>query len=98
MSNDNTRMTCVKLSVETRAAVDDYCRAHEISISDLLRSLLEMVTDGRLAPGDIEGYKRARTMALVMAGDALNKAIEDAAGYLPATYEEALRRYGFVPE
>lgn len=88
MAEDAKQMVCFRLSPEIRAGVDAYCAGHGISITDLYRSLTELVLTGQISPGSIEGYKSARAMAIQLASILLAKASAE----LPETLEEAQAR------
>lgn len=77
---------------ETRAAIDTYCEAHGISITDLYRSLTEALLNGQISAGSIEGYKAGRSIAIQLAGILLAQA----SAALPETLEEAQARYSLV--
>lgn len=77
---------------EIRTAIDHYCQAHGITITDLYKSLTEALLAGQISPGSIEGYRSARSMAIQLAGILLASAAAD----MPATLEEAQARYSLV--
>lgn len=92
MAEDTKTMVGFRLAPETRAAVEQYCLANGITITDLYRSLTEMLLSGQITPGTIEGYTAGRKMAIQLAGILLAQA----ANALPETLEEAQARFGLV--
>lgn len=81
-----------RVSPEIRAAVDQYCQAHGITITDLYKSLTEALLAGQISPGSIEGYRAGRSMAIQLAGIL----IAQASAALPETLEEAQARFHLV--
>ena len=92
MAEDSKTMIGFRLAPDARAAVEQYCIGHGITITDLYRSLTEMLLSGQISPGAIEGYTAGRKMAIQLAGILLAQAAEA----LPATLEEAQARFGLV--
>jgi molybdate-binding protein len=88
-----TVMTCAKLAPEVRAALDEYVRQHSMTISEILRTLVDMLLSGQITPGPIEGYVQARALAPRIAEAVMSEAVDALKGM---TYDEVVARYGLI--
>jgi hypothetical protein len=92
MAEQEKSMTCFRLAPEVRAALDHYCLANNVSVTEFYRSMTDAFLTGAIGPGAIDGYKQGRSMAVQLAGALLQRAALE----LPETLEEAIARYGIV--
>lgn len=92
MAEQEKQMTCFRLAPEVRAALDHYCLANNVTVTEFYRSMTDAFLSGAIGPGAIDGYKQGRSMAVQLAGALLQRAALE----LPETLEEAIARYGLV--
>jgi hypothetical protein len=90
VERDGKGMVAFRLAPDVRAAVDEYCIQHGVTLSELYRSLTDGFLSGTIAPGGPEGYKQARATAVQLAQVLLAQAAET----MPDSFDEAVARYG----
>lgn len=85
----------INVPPELRQALIDAAAAQGITLSDYVRSILIAAMYGMDAnlPGVHQGFELARSLSMQLA----NRALREALGTLPATFDEALARGYLAP-
>ena len=84
-----TPTLCVKLPIDLATALRARAAAESLSVSEVLRSIIEQWLMGT-QPSTDQGYIQARRYATMLAQQALQTALQN----IPQTYDQAVSLFG----